>query len=482
MTDHPLVPQDVAVHAGEDVTVVAGEDVTILVNADVVTMNPTRDVLVGGAVALAGDRIVGVGATSAMRSTYPGAVEVDLSGCVVTPGMIDAHQHLTGDPLIRSCVPDLLPPGASIFEWSVPVHAAHEPDDDEAAAVLSAVEALSAGVTTVVEAGTVAHADRVAAGLERIGQRATLGVWGWDIEHGPFAAPADEVLSRQAAVIDAYPAGGLVEGWVTLVGHDLASDTLLAGAADLARSRAVNMTMHLSPTASDPERYLERTGNRPVTHLGDLGVLGDHLLIGHGVWLDDDEIELVLATRSAIAYCPWAYLRLGQGVCAHGRHAEIHERGGRIALGCDATNAGDTIDILRTAAVAAGLARDTRIDPTRFGAHDAFALATIDGAAAIGMDDRIGSIEVGKQADLVVHRTDTPGWTPRGDVALQLVWGTDGRSVRDVWVAGRHVIADGAPTSIARDELASMAEHHQARLLERAGLAIPHTWPHHDAR
>jgi 5-methylthioadenosine/S-adenosylhomocysteine deaminase len=240
--------------------------------------------------------------------------------------------------------------------------------------------------------------------------------------------------------------------------------------------------MHLSPTSSDPERYLERTGKRPVVHLDDLGVLGEHLLLGHGVWLDDAEVDLVLSSRTAIAYCPWAYLRLGQGVCANGRHAEIVERGGRVALGCDATNAGDSIDILRTAAVAAGIARDTRIDPTRFGAHDAFALATIDGAAAIGLDDRIGSIEVGKQADLVVHRTDTPGWIPRGDVALQLVWGTDGRSVRDVWVAGRHVVADGQPTAIAWDELAEMARHRQAHLLERAGLTVPHAWPHVEAR
>lgn len=458
------------------------DDVTLLVDGDVVTMNARRDVLVGGAVAITGDRIVGVGATSQLRSDHPGAHEVDLRGCVLTPGMIDAHQHLTGDPLIRSCIPDLLPPGASIFEWSVPVHASHEPDDDEASAVLSAVEALCAGVTTVVEAGTVAHADRVAAGLERVGVRATLGVWGWDIEEGPFAAPAQEVLERQAAVIDAFPAGGLVEGWVTLVGHDLASDELLAGAADLARRRGTNMTMHLSPTSSDPERYLERTGRRPVAHLDTLGVLGEHLLIAHGVWLDDAEIELILETRTAIAYCPWAYLRLGQGVCGHGRHAEIVERGGRVALGCDATNAGDSIDVLRTAAVAAGLARDTRVDPTRFGAHDAFALATIDGARAIGMDDRIGSLEPGKQADVVVHRTDTPAWTPRGDIALQLVWGTDGRSVRDVWVAGRQVVAEGQPIAVDWPELAAMAEHHQARVLERAGLSVPHAWPHIDAR
>lgn len=454
----------------------------ILAGGDVVTMNADRDVLVGGSVVIDGTTILDVGATSELRARHGDATEFDATGCVVTPGMVDAHQHLTGDPLIRSCIPDLLAPGASIFEWSVPVHGAHEPLDDEVAAALTAVEALSNGVTTVIEAGTVAHVDRVAASLEQVGLRAAVGVWGWDIEEGPFAAPFDEVLSRQRDVIDRYPTGGLVEGWVTLVGHDLASDALLAGAADLARDRDVGMTMHLSPTSSDPERYLERTGRRPVAHLADLGVLGSHLLIAHGVWLDDEEVDLVLESDTAIAYCPWAYLRLGQGVCANGRHAEIIERGGRVALGCDATNAADTIDILKTAALAAGIARDTRIDPTRFGAHQAFELATIAGAAAVGFDDRIGSIETGKQADLVVHRTDTPAWTPRGDVGLQLVWGTDGRSVRDVFVAGRHVVADGRVTTIDTEALADAAREHQASILRRTGITVPHPWPHVDAR
>lgn len=450
----------------------------ILAGGDVVTMNRDREVLVGGSVVIDGTTIVDVGATSELRARHGDADEFDASGCVITPGMVDAHQHLTGDPLIRSCIPDLLPPGASIFEWSVPVHGAHEPLDDEIAAALTAVEALSNGVTTVVEAGTIAHVDRVAASLEQVGLRAAVGVWGWDIEEGPFAAPYAEVLARQRDVLDRFPAGGLVEGWVTLVGHDLASDELLAGAADLARQRDVGMTMHLSPTSSDPERYLERTGRRPVAHLADLGVLGPHLLIAHGVWLDDEEVDLILETDTAIAYCPWAYLRLGQGVCEHGRHAEIVERGGRVALGCDATNAADTIDILKTAALASGIARDTRIDPTRFGAHQVFELATIAGAEAIGFGDRIGSIEVGKQADLVVHRTDTPAWTPRGDVGLQLVWGTDGRSVRDVFVAGRHVVADGRVTTIDLEALAQAAAEHQASILRRTGIDIPHPWPH----
>ncbi len=455
---------------------------TLLVSGgDVVTMNAAREVLVGGAVAVAGDVIAAVGSSTELAGRYPEAEVIDATGCVVTPGMVNAHQHLTGDPLIRSCIPDLLPPGASIFEWSVPAHGAHTGDDDELSAVLSSVENLANGVTTVVEAGTVANPHRAAAGMRRAGIRGTMGTWGWDIEEGPFTAPAAEVLERQCEVVDALGSGGLIEGWVTLVGHDLASDELLAGAAELARDRGTGLTMHMSPTSSDPERYLARTGCRPLVHLDALGVLGPHLLVAHGVWLDDSEVELVLSTSTAIAYCPWAYLRLGQGVAGQGRHAEIVERGGRVALGCDASNAGDTSDILRVAALTAGLARDTRVDPERFGAHTAFELATIEGAAAIGMDDRIGSLEAGKQADIVVHDTTSVAWNPRGETVLQLVWGTDGRSVRDVVVAGRPVVRDGACITVDVAALHAEAAAAQRSLLTRAGLEIPHRWPHIDS-
>src|SRR5205823_1654331 len=112
-----------------------------------------------------------------------------------------------------------------------------------------------------------AHPDVVAEAMQTVGLRGTIGTWGWDIEEGPFTAPAAEVLARQRAVVEAHPPGGLVEGWVTLVGHSLASDALLVGAADLARSYGTGLTMHMSPTSSDPDVYLARTGVRPLVHL-----------------------------------------------------------------------------------------------------------------------------------------------------------------------------------------------------------------------
>ena len=228
----------------------------LIVGGDVVTMNARRGGVREGARLNSSHPACGVAYAAARLAEQPGAAELDASGCIVTPGLINAHQHLTGDPLVRSCIPDLLAPGESIFSWAVPLHAEHTPDDDELSATLAAAQSALCGVTTLVEAGTVANPDRVAAGMTVVGVRGTVGTWGWDIEDAPFAAPADEVLDRQRQVLAAHPPGGLVEGWVTLVGHDLASDELLVGAADLARTAGCGMTMHISPTSSVPESYL----------------------------------------------------------------------------------------------------------------------------------------------------------------------------------------------------------------------------------
>jgi 5-methylthioadenosine/S-adenosylhomocysteine deaminase len=280
----------------------------------------------------------------------------------------------------------------------------------------------------------------------------------------PFGAPADEVLGRQSDLLDRLPVGGLIEGWVTLVGHDLMSDALVAGASELARGRGVGLTFHMSPHDRDPASYLERTGRRPFVHLDALGVLGAHVLVAHAVHLDDDELDVVVRTDTAVASCPWAYLRLAQGFTVAGRHAELLARGARLALGCDAENAGDAVDILRAAALFVGLARDRAVDPFCLTAHDGLALATIGGARAIGKSTTIGSIEVGKQADLVVHDRRGPQFVPRStDPVLQLVWASDGRSVRDVLIAGREVVRGGRCVTVDidafRDEAARRRDH-----------------------
>ena len=443
----------------------------IIAGGDVVTMNANGDVFHGGAVAVTGESITAVGPADELISHWPDADCVDAAGCVITPGFINAHQHFTGDPLIRSCIPDTISSHEAIFQWAIPAHEAHTPDDEELSATLCAAEAALNGVTTVVEAGTVASPRRVAAGIQAVGIRAALSIWGSDSDGVPQAAPPAEAVARQQEMLAEFPSGGLIEGWIALVGHDLASDKLLQAAANAAQEAGVNMTMHISPTPADAESYIERTGKRPIAHFADLGILGNHLLLAHAVWLDDQELSLLLETQTAIAFCPWAYLRLGQGVTKAGRHQEFWEQNGRIALGADANNAGDSADMLRVAALCAGLWRDQSMKPDSFGAQQALELLTRSGAEAIGKAAEIGSLEAGKQADIVVHDTSGISWTPRGDIAMQLIWGSNGNAVRDVFVAGRQVVRDAKLTGIDLDDLRIEAQKAQEALMRRAGLS-----------
>ena len=454
------------------VTSIAPADLLVVADRVITMAAEGEPSTASNAIAVHGDRIVAVGRADELRERCRPAAEVGGRGLLAVPGFVNAHQHLTGDRLIRSTIPDDLESSQAIFDWAIPIHRAHRPDDDELSAVLSLVEAVCNGITFTVEAGTVAHPDRVLRAYERVGVGGTLGSWGSDADGVPWAAPVDEVIDRQRAVLSLTDAHPSVHGWVTLVGHDLMSDELVTAASALARDAGTGLTFHLSPTDADRRAYTTRTGRAPLVHLEALGCLGRHVLVAHAVHVDDAELDTILRREVAVASCPWAYLRLGQGFTGAGRHAELVERGGRVALGCDSENAGDAIDVLRVAALTAGLAKDTRADPTSFGAHDAFELATRAGAEAIGMAHEIGSIEAGKRADIVLVDTTGPEWMPLADDRVrQLVWASDGRAVRHVIAAGRVVVRDREPTLVDRAGLVDEARESRARLLRDAGLS-----------
>lgn len=450
-----------------------------VIRGTVVTMDPQRRILVDGAVGFDRSGISVVGRFDEVVGDHPTAEISGRPSDLILPGYINGHQHLTGDRLIQSSIPDQLAPGASIVDWVLPIHAAHSGDDDELSATLTLAEAVRNGVTTTFEAGTVAHPERVKAAATAVGARVTLGSWGWDATGGPYSGSVDEVIERQRQLLDLAD-GDRISAWVTLVGHDLMSDELVSAASALAKQREAGLTFHLSPSAADSVSYLQRTGRAPLVHLDSLAVLGPRLTIAHGVHLNDDELAIVLSSQTSIVSCPWAYLRLGQGASDRFCHLDLWRNGGRLALGCDAENAGDMVDGLRTAALFAGMAKDRDADPTVFGAHDALELLTIGGAEALGMADQIGSIEVGKAADLVVHDRSRVEWVPQSpDPVLQLVWGSDGRSVRDVYIGGQPVVTDGVNRTVDVAALAEEAAAAGASLRSRSGIKPVSRWPLH---
>jgi 5-methylthioadenosine/S-adenosylhomocysteine deaminase len=235
------------------------------------------------------------------------------------------------------------------------------------------------------------------------------------------------------------------------------------------------MMVHINRDREEVELAVSLFGERPIEHLHRIGALGPNLLLGHALWTDERELDLLLETGTAVAACPAAYLRLGQGLQRAGRYPEFARRGGRLALGSDAHNAGDAVDVIRAAWLLAALDRDGGgPDPLR--ADETFAMATCAGAAAANLPD-VGSIEVGKRADLVVLDGADPRWVPRSDAAMQLVYGDGGNAVRDIVVAGRVVVRDREVLTVDVGELYAEAAERATALRARAKLAPRPRWP-----
>jgi 5-methylthioadenosine/S-adenosylhomocysteine deaminase len=218
--------------------------------------------------------------------------------------------------------------------------------------------------------------------------------------------------------------------------------------AEHARDRDALLHLHLAETVEEDAALRAEHGSVPAM-LDRLGVLGGRVLAAHGVHLSDDDVALLAARGAAVAHCPGSNAKLAAGVA---RVTALRRAGVRVGLGTDGPASGDDLDLWNQARLAGLLARVTSGDAAALTAPELLLMATRDGAAAIGRDD-LGALEPGRRADLVhVDLADPAFVDPADDAQLlsNLVWAGGARLVRDVWVSGEQVLADGEPTRVDR--------------------------------
>ena len=440
----------------------------------VVTMNATRDIIRDGAIAIRGNTIVAVDKSDAIAARYIATRTIGGDRFVVTPGMVNTHIHVTGEPLTRGYVPDDTPFAENVFEWLCPLYATFDAADERTSAQLAAVEMLRSGTTTFLEAGTIRFLDDVIAGLDEVGIRGRVGKWIWDLppEPGVYRQDTDAAIARlhQQLVDHAGAPGRRVSAWSTLVGHTTCSEPLWSAAKELADEFGVGMSFHMSPARLDPDGYIAEFGQRPMVHLDHIGVLDANVAITHCVHVDDAEIALMANHHVSVAHCPTTALKVSYGVTQIGKFPEMVQAGINVSIGTDGNNASNYSDLMRATYLVAGLFKDARIDPQMFPAEKAYEMATLGGARTMLMQDQVGSLEPGKRADVVLHDTDRPEWRPLLNVINQLVWSADGRGVHTVLVDGRVVVEDGHCTTIDEDRLWADAQQRGEAITARSGL------------
>ncbi|MDB0005984.1 amidohydrolase family protein [Ilumatobacteraceae bacterium] len=451
------------------------ENIDLLIHGwYVVTMNETRDIIRDGAVAVRGDQIVEVGKRADLEDRYSAAKVIGGDHFVVTPGLINTHIHITGEPLTRGYVPDDTPFEENVFMWLCPLYAVYTAEEERLSGQLAAVEMLKSGTTTFLEAGTIRFLDEVLDGLVEVGIRGRVGRWVWDLPPEPdvYKQNTDEAIAflEQQLRVNKSLANDRLGASSILVGHTTCSDPLWKAARELATEHGTGMSFHMSPAKLDPEGFIAEFGQRPMIHLAELGVLGPDVAITHCVQIDDQELAVMAETGVSVAHCPTTALKVSYGVTQVGKMPEMVMAGINVGIGTDGNNASNYSDLMRATYLVAGLFKDARQDPQMFPAEKAYEMATLSGAKAMGMEDRIGSLEPGKRADVVLHDTDRPEWRPLLNVMNQLVWSADGRGVHTVVVDGAIVVENGQMTTVDEEALYAAAQSAGEAITARSGL------------
>ncbi|MCY3965372.1 MAG: amidohydrolase [Acidobacteria bacterium] len=404
----------------------------VITNATVVTMDADFRVIEGGAIAIAGSRIAAVGGAE-VATRYAAKETIDAGGDIVMPGMVNTHTHasMTMFRGLGDDIPDRL--RRFIFPLEAMVVDA---DNVYKGALLGAVEMVLSGATTFVD--MYYFEDAVARAAKAVGMRAVVG----ETVIGFPAPDADEAYGG-LAYARRFIAEWADDELVTPALAPHAPYTLdkehLEEVAVAARELDVPVLVHLSETQAEIDKIDEEFGMSPVEYLDSVGLLDDRLVAAHCIFVDADDIELLRERRVGVSHNIVSNVKAGKGIAPV---LEMLAAGLDVGLGTDGPMSGNTLDLMGLLGYTAKLHKLAKLDRRVMPARDVVMMATIGGARAIDMDDRIGSLEAGKLADLVIVDKDSVNMIPMYDVYAALAYAASSHDVRTVIIHGRQVMRD----------------------------------------
>ena len=445
----------------------------------IVTVDPERRIIRDGAIVIEGQRIVQVGKAVALQHITADRV-IDASEMVVTPGLCNNHMHISYAHATRGIFPDNLDPMvylANVFT----LQGAMSEEDEYHTTLLGITELLKYGTTCCVDPGSTKFLDACMQAYTESGCRIVVGEHVTD-KPNPMRLPVytlDEAVRRMEETMQRYDhrLDDRVRAWAMPFDAAFCSDALLTAAKGLADHYHTGMTLHQSNRPATVRTYLDSYGKRPVAYLEDLGVLGPNVLLAHVIDIDTHEMEAIARTDTKTVMCPTAALKLGSRMTATALLPEMVARGICVSLGTDAGNNSNLLETMRAMYLVAVLYKDARGTTDVVPAELAVELATLHGARALGLEHDIGSIEVGKKADLVLFDTRRPEWRTLFNPINSLVYNADGRSVHTVIVDGRVVVENHTPCYVDEWELIRQVQTLGEGLLTRTGIHFAPRWP-----
>jgi 5-methylthioadenosine/S-adenosylhomocysteine deaminase len=436
----------------------------ILTARYVVTMDAARRVIENGAVAVSAGRIAAAGPAAEIARRYQPKQRLERPGAILAPGLVSTHTHAPMS-LFRGIADDM-----RLEDWLekfiFPAEAKNvTPDFVRAGARLACLEMLLSGTTTYTD--MYYFEEVIAEATKECGMR---GVLGQTIIRFPVpdAKTPEEGLRRAESFLRMYQADPLITPAVAPHAVYTNSDETLRQSRALANRYKVPLLIHLSETQRENRETLAKRGMTPAALLDSLGVWNGRSLAAHGVWLNDDDLEILRKRRVGIAHCPSSNMKLASGVAPVRKMLRLDLA---VGVGPDGpAGSNNDFSMFEEMDLAAKLAKVTTGDPEALPAHAVFEMATVRGARALGMEREIGSIEPGKHADLITVSLGEPHAVPLYNVYSQLVYALKASDVRDVLIGGRLVVRDRQVLTLDREAVLAEAERYAAKV--RASVLV----------
>ena len=410
---------------------------TIYTARYVVTMDPARRLIQDGAVAVRGDRIVGVGTRLEISAQFQARERLDRPDAILMPGLVNTHTHAAMS-LLRGIADDL-----TLQDWLekyiFPAEARNvTPDFVLWGTRLACLEMMLSGTTAFVD--MYYYEDRVAQAAKEAGMRGVLGetIIGFPV---PDAKTSADSLRFTEQFIQQFKDDPLVVPAVAPHAVYTNTDADLRACRKLANRYGVPLVTHVSETRRENDDELAKRGMSPTRLLDLLGILDGPTIAAHGVWLDDKDIAILKQHGTGVAHCPSSNMKLASGVAPV---LKLLAAGVATGLGTDGpAGSNNDFDLMEEMNLATNLQKVTSRDPRALPALQAIEMATILGARVAGLDKEIGSLEAGKRADFITLRLDRPHAVPLYNVYSQIVYALKGSDVEDVTINGKPVVRDG---------------------------------------
>jgi 5-methylthioadenosine/S-adenosylhomocysteine deaminase len=408
----------------------------IIENASIVTCDRSHTVFEKGVMAVRDGKIAAVedsGSAAAKNLKAKKVLKAD--GRIMMPGLVNMHCH-AADSLFRGLVENL-----SLEEWLGQVWIAEKatltPETCHLGGLLGLAENLLAGVTTVMDMFWYPEASVRAA--RELGMRISAGGIFFDLpgigerSQDDYAKEAEQFIASHAGSDDVF-AAVMPHGTYTVAPEHLVE------AKAIADRHGAFFNTHAAETRAEQADIKKRYGKSVIRHLNAYELLGPQTVLAHCVHVDKEEIGLMADTGTVVVHNPMSNLKLGSGIAPV---AEMQDAGVRLTLGTDGAISGNDLDMWLAMRLATGLAKGATMDPKAVSAADTLHMATLNGAEALGQDDRLGSLEAGKSADFIMLDALGVHATPIFDLITHLVFSANRNDVRDVFVEGRQLVKDG---------------------------------------